>query len=100
MRTHVDATRLRIVAAAFGLSAALCMFASPPAAAADPMSKPAASSDPKKDESVHPPVKPAPAESRTPEEAAARAADRKDPSGALIIGPPLTSGTAKPAAKP
>lgn len=31
------------------------------------------------------PVQPVPAESRTPEEAAKRAADPKDPSGALII---------------
>jgi hypothetical protein len=32
-------------------------------------------------------VQPVPAESRTPEEAAKRAADPKDPSGALIIEP-------------
>ena len=38
-------------------------------------------------ESVRTPVQPAPAESRTPEEAAKRAADPKDPSGALIIAP-------------
>lgn len=38
-------------------------------------------------ESVRAPVQPAPAESRTPEEAANRAADPKDPSGALIIAP-------------
>ena len=42
----------------------------------------------KQKESVRPPVKPAPAESKTPEEAAARAADPKDPSGALIVLPP------------
>src|SRR4051812_7475549 len=38
-------------------------------------------------ESTQAPVQPAPAESRTPEEAAKRAADPKDPSGALIIEP-------------
>lgn len=37
---------------------------------------------------VREPVRPAPAESRTPEEAAKRAADPKDPSGALIVEPP------------
>jgi len=39
-------------------------------------------------ESNRAPVQPAPAESRTPEEAAKRAADPKDPSGALIVEPP------------
>ena len=48
--------------------------------------------EPKKKESARPPVKPAPAEARTPEEAAARAADPKDPSGALIIQKPATGG--------
>ena len=48
--------------------------------------------EPQKKESVRAPVKPAPAESRTPEEAAARAADPKDPSGALIIQKPAASG--------
>lgn len=38
-------------------------------------------------ESVRAPVQPTPAESRTPEEAAKRAADPKDPSGALIVEP-------------
>ncbi len=38
-------------------------------------------------ESVRAPVQPTPTESRTPEEAAKRAADPKDPSGALIIAP-------------
>jgi len=52
-------------------------------------------SKPKQKESARPPVKPAPAESGTPEEAAARAADPKDPSGALIIKGPAGSG-AKP----
>src|SRR5688572_11551396 len=51
--------------------------------------------EPKKKESTRPPVKPAPAEARTPEEAAARAADPKDPSGALIIQKPAGTG-AKP----
>ena len=37
-------------------------------------------------ESAQPPVKPAPVESKTPEDAAARAADPKAPTGALIIG--------------
>src|ERR1043166_9189584 len=39
-------------------------------------------------ESSRPPPQPAPAEARKPEEAAARAADPKDPSGALIIKKP------------
>ena len=47
---------------------------------------------PKQKESVRPPVKPAPTESRTPEEAAQRAADPKDPSGALIIQKPIGTG--------
>ena len=55
-------------------------------------SQSAGASDPSpsesKKESVRPPVRPAPAESKTPEEAAARAADPKDPSGALIVLPP------------
>ena len=42
-------------------------------------------------ESSQPPVKPTPVESKTPEGAAARAADRKAPTGALIIDTP--SGT-------
>ena len=49
--------------------------------------------EPRKKESARPPVKPAPAESRTPEEAAARAADPKDPSGALIIQKPIAPGS-------
>ena len=48
--------------------------------------------EPQKKESTRPPVKPAPAEARTPEEAAARAADPKDPSGALIIQKPAGPG--------
>jgi hypothetical protein len=48
-------------------------------------------SEPKK-ESAQPPVTPTPTESRTPEEASQRAADPKDPSGALIIAPPIGSG--------
>jgi hypothetical protein len=39
-------------------------------------------------EAVKPPVQPVPAESRSAEEAAKRAADPKDPSGALIVEPP------------
>ena len=58
-----------------------------------PATPPAKEAPPVKDapgakESVRPPVQPVPAESRTPEEAAKRAADPKDPSGALIIEPP------------
>lgn len=49
-------------------------------------------SEPKEKESG-PPAKPAPAESRTPEEAARRAADPKDPSGALIIEKPIGAGS-------
>jgi len=54
-----------------------------------------AASEPKQKESARPPAKPAPAQSRTPEDAAARAADPKDPSGALIIREPAGTG-AKP----
>jgi hypothetical protein len=50
---------------------------------APPVSEPPAAK-----ESIRAPVQPVPAESRTPEEAARRAADPKDPSGALIIEPP------------
>jgi hypothetical protein len=49
---------------------------------------PAVKDAPGAKESVRAPVQPVPAESRTPEEAAKRAADPKDPSGALIIEPP------------
>jgi cytoskeletal protein RodZ len=52
-------------------------------------------SEPKQKESARPPEKPAPAEPGTPEAAAARAADPKDPSGALIIREPARTG-AKP----
>ena len=41
----------------------------------------------KKDETARPPVQPAPAESRTTEDAAKRAADPTDSSGALIVPP-------------
>ncbi len=44
-------------------------------------------------ESTRPLPKPAPAESRTPEEASLRAADPRDPSGALIVKPPLGHDT-------
>ena len=53
------------------------------------------SSKSKQKKSARPPAKTAPAASRTPEEAAARAADPKDPSGALIIREPAGTG-AKP----
>jgi hypothetical protein len=53
------------------------------------------SSEPKQKESARAPVKPTPVESRTAEEAATRAADPKDPSGALIIKEPAGTG-AKP----
>src|SRR3954468_7370013 len=46
---------------------------------------PAPQAPPAAKESTRAPVQPAPAESRTPEEAAKRAADPKDPSGALIV---------------
>jgi hypothetical protein len=69
------------------------------ACAADPVGAPGAGSPPviapKKEESARPPVQPVPAESRTPEEAARRAADPKDPSGALIVAPPA-AGNSKP----
>lgn len=48
---------------------------------------PAPSRETPSKESVRPPVQPAPAEARTPEEASKRAADPKDPSGALIVEP-------------
>lgn len=52
-------------------------------------------SEPRQEKSARPPAKSAPAASRTPEEAAARAADPKDPSGAIIIREPAGTG-AKP----
>jgi hypothetical protein len=56
---------------------------------ADPRDKtPPAREAPAAKESNRAPVQPVPAESRTPEEAAKRAADPKDPSGALIVEPP------------
>ena len=43
-------------------------------------------------ESARPAPKLSPGEARTVEEATARAADRNDPSGALIFDPPLSTG--------
>ena len=61
----------------------------PQTSQADPPVKPApAPQAPAAKESTRAPVQPVPAESRTPEEAAKRAADPKDPSGALIVEPP------------
>ena len=60
----------------------------PPLAAAAAASEPAIP-ETKPKESVRPPVKPVPVESKTPEEATSRAADPKDPSGALIVPPPV-----------
>ena len=67
----------------------------PPVAppAPQPQKKEAVPPPPGAKESTRPPTKPAPAESRTPEEASARAADPKDPSGALIIKPPVGTDT-------
>jgi hypothetical protein len=68
------------------------------AAASAPAISPApepASPEPKKKELTPPSPNPVSVESRTPEEAAARAADPKDPSGALIIKPP--QGADRPA---
>jgi hypothetical protein len=62
-----------------------------PAEPVIPSGQSAPSADSKKPESVKAPVQPAPAESRTPEEATKRAADPKDPSGALIIEPPSST---------
>jgi len=65
----------------------------PQADSSQPAATAAASAAPtaeeKLKESVRPPVKPVPVESKTPEEAASRAADPKDPSGALIVPPPI-----------
>ena len=76
---------------------AACAQTPPPAGHLQGSSQPAATtvaSEPstpetKLKESVRPPVKPVPVESKTPEEAASRAADPKDPSGALIVPPPV-----------
>ena len=71
------------------------------AATSDPLPMPGAKpatpaplkkEEPRKEESIHAPVKAAPAESSTPAEASQRAADPKDPSGALIMEPPLGPG--------
>ena len=67
------------------------------AAVAEPVRPPAADAQTgeiKKEESARPVLQPAPAESRTVEEATKRAADPKDPSGALIVPPGLE--TSKP----
>lgn len=73
-----------------GVNAAVAMQSGQSAAAAEPVMRVPADAPPaetKKPESARPPVQPAPAESRTPEEASKRAADPRDPSGALIIAP-------------
>ena len=58
--------------------------------------KPEASA-PRQKQSAQPPVDPASAESRTPQERAeARAADPKDASGAIIIKVPTTGTATKP----
>ncbi len=53
-----------------------------------PAPKPGTSGSTRQD-TTQAPVRVAPAESRTPEEASARAADPKDPSGAIIIKVPI-----------
>ena len=105
--SHTTAAGLVIAAAVFFVSAVESAYLSAgqhagfAVAASDPMPMPGAkpaSPAPlkkeqlKKEESIHAPVKAAPAESRTPAEASQRAADPKDPSGALIMEPPLGAG--------
>jgi hypothetical protein len=75
--------------AVFAAASAGCY--APQTSQADSAAKPAATPAPQAPaakESTRAPVQPVPAESRTPEEAAKRAADPKDPSGALIVEPP------------
>lgn len=89
-------SRRRVVAA--GLAAAALVLgacatgngsnARPAAAPAALQSAEPQASEPKK-ESTRAPVTPAPAEFRTPEEAAQHAADPKTPTGAIIIKPPI-----------
>ena len=101
--THLTAGGLAMAAAVFSVSAVESAYltagrspafsvAATSEPTAMPGAKPASPTPPKKEETIHAPVTPVPAESRTPEEAAARAADPKDPSGALIVQPPLGSG--------
>jgi hypothetical protein len=82
-RTASCCTVVALILAASGCYA-------PQPSQADPRDKtpPPAREAPAAKESNRAPVQPVPAESRTPEEAAKRAADPKDPSGALIVEPP------------
>jgi hypothetical protein len=96
MRVILQGVALGFVIAGTGLSAPAAETTLPSAESATtaaPKAPPSKSEGSKaKQKSARPPAKPAPAESRTPEEASARAADAKDPSGALIIKTPGTAG--------
>jgi hypothetical protein len=90
MRVILQGVALGFAIAGTGLSAPAAETTLPSAESATtaaPKAPPSKSEGSKaKQKSARPPAKkPAPAESRTPEEASARAADAKDPSGALII---------------
>jgi hypothetical protein len=74
-------------AAAFIVAGSGC-YAPQPSQAESREKTPPPREAPAAKESTRAPVQPVPAESRTPEEAAKRAADPKDPSGALIVEPP------------
>ena len=99
MRVILQVMALGFVVAGTGLSASAAETTLPLAESettAAPKAPPSESESSKaKQKSAPPAAEPAPAESRTPEEAAARAADPEDPSGALIIKTPGAAG-AKP----
>ncbi|MGH8489269.1 MAG: hypothetical protein ACREXS_10525 [Gammaproteobacteria bacterium] len=96
MRVILQVMALGFAIAGMGLSASADETTLPSAESATtaaPKAPPSKSESSKAKQKSAPPAKPA--ESRTPEEASARAADRKDPSGALIIKTPGAAG-AKP----
>ena len=96
-RMVVLAMGIAVVTANGPAAGGACAFGCPQnvawefAAVAESVRPPAAdaqSGELKKQESARPVLQPVPAESRTVEEATKRAADPKDPSGALIVAPP------------
>ncbi len=86
MTLHARRTAIRCGIASIvlmGASVIIEASAQTPPAAETPIED----KDAKKDQAARPPVKPVPVESTTPQDAARRAADPKDPSGALIVEP-------------
>ena len=96
MRMILSGMALGFAIAGTGLSVSAAETTLPSAESettATPKAPPSESESSKaKQESPRPVVEPTPAESRTPEEASAHAADPRDPSGALIIKTPGAAG--------